>query len=434
MQEPPKTLFNRNFMVQWQGQTVSRLGSQVFSIAMVFWIKHATGSATIMGLLSLISGLPAVLLMPIGGTFADRFSRRSIIIIGDLLRGIAVCALAAMLYLAPDAVGPILVALFVVSVFNGLVGSFFGPAISATIPDLVPANRVTAANSLGQLSMQASAFLGGGLGGVLYRLLGAPLLFLLNGLSFLYSSGSELFVKIPQVLPETQGDARAQMKAFWNDLVAGMRYVWVMPGLRELVLLSAILSFFSAPIIILLVFYVEDFLKAAPDWYGYIMAGFGVGTVVGYVLAGILRVPSKTRAAVLIAFTLADSLGYSLLGLMRQPLLALILAGLGGLTSGYVTVNITTLIQVTTPSEIRGRVVGLLAALSSSLTPIAMGLAGVIADLLHQNIPAIYIGCGAIMTAATLWLSTSRGFRSILAFEFALPAAEQGTGAGPSAR
>lgn len=433
MQEPPKTLFNRNFMVQWQGQTVSRLGSQVFSIAMVFWIKHATGSATIMGLLSLISGLPAVLLMPIGGTFADRFPRRSIIIIGDLLRGIAVCALAAMLYLAPDAVGLILVALFVVSVFNGLVGSFFGPAISATIPDLVPANRVAAANSLGQLSMQASAFLGGGLGGVLYRLLGAPLLFLLNGLSFLYSSGSELFVKIPQVLPETQGDSRAQMKAFWNDLVAGMRYVWVMPGLRELVLLSAILSFFSAPIIVLLVFYVEDFLKASPDWYGFIMAGFGVGTVVGYVLAGILRFSSKTRAAVLIAFTLADSIGYGLLGLVHQPLLALILAGLGGLTSGYVTVNITTLIQVTTPSEIRGRVVGLLAALSSSLTPIAMGLAGVIADLLHQNIPAIYIGCGAIMTAATLGLSTSRGFRSILAFEFVPPAAKQPAGADASA-
>ena len=76
-------------MLQWQGQTVSRVGSQLFSAAMVFWIKRTTGSASIIGLISLVAGLPGVLLIPIGGVVADRYSRRKIMIISDLLRGLA---------------------------------------------------------------------------------------------------------------------------------------------------------------------------------------------------------------------------------------------------------------------------------------------------------------------------------------------------------
>ena len=81
---------------------------------------------------------------------------------------------------------------------NATVSAFFGPANSASIPDLVPADRVNSANSLGQLSMQISVFLGQGLGGLLFRLLGAPVLFLVNAISFLYASASEVFVGYPR--------------------------------------------------------------------------------------------------------------------------------------------------------------------------------------------------------------------------------------------
>lgn len=423
MQEQPTKLFNRNFFLQWQGQTVSRLGSQVFSIAMVFWIKRATGSASIMGLMSLVAGLPAILLMPIGGALADRFRRKSIIILGDFLRGLAVTTLAALIFLRPDQTALILAGLFAVAVFNGLVNAFFSPAIGATIPDLVPRDKVTAANSLGQLSIQASVFVGQGLGGVLFRLLGAPLLFLLNGLSFFYASFSELFVHIPQVVPERKGDWRSQMRVFRDDLAEGMRYVWHRPGLRELVLLSAIISFFTAPLAILLPFYVEDFLRVKPDWYGFILAAFGVGTLLGYLAAGIVRPAPHTRSRVIVLLTLVAGVTFGLLGVVIRPAAALTFAVLGGFAGGFITVNITTLVQVTTPGEIRGRVVGLLAALSGSLTPLAMGLAGVTADLLGQNIPLIYLASGAIMTVAALVISSGKAYRSILATDFAAEAA-----------
>ena len=79
------------------------------------------------------------------------------------------------------------------------------------------------------------------------------------------------------------------------------------------------------------------------------------------------------------------------------------------------TVNITTIVQVATPGEIRGRVFGLLGSLSASLAPIAMGLSGIVADLVNQNIPLIYVSCGVIMTVLSLAVTASRHFRQFLA-------------------
>jgi MFS family permease len=428
VQEPDK-LFNRNFALQFQGQAISRLGSQMFMAGLLFWIKHATGSAALMGVLSMVASLPGVFLMPVGGALADRYPRRLIIIIGDLIRGLALLALTGFMLTNPTAVPAILVGLFVVSVINGIVGSFFGPALAATIPDLVPANKVNAANSLGQLSMQASLFIGQALGGVMYRLVGAPILFLFNGLSFLYSSTSEVFVKIPQTIPEAKGSWREQFREFGHTIAEGFRYVWDKPGLRAMLYFSAALSFFTAPILVLMPFYVEDTLRARTDWYGFLLAGYAVGTMFGFLLAGILRVPAQSRARLMLTISVLVPLGFVGLGLARSAGVALLLTLVGGAAAGYVTVNITSLIQVTTPSEIRGRVVGLLAALSTALTPISSGLAGIVADLVGQNIRLIFIACGAITALIALLLSTSSSYRAIMATEFdQAPLQERGPG------
>ncbi|MFZ5918975.1 MAG: MFS transporter [Chloroflexota bacterium] len=415
MAAQPVKLMNRNFFLLWQGQFVSTWGSQAFAVAMIFWIKHVTGSAALMGLLQMLAGLPAVVLGPIGGAFADRYSRRQIIILSDLVRGVVVLALAGLVFLLPEATQLTLVALFVVAVLISSISAFFGPAISAAIPDLVPRSKVASANSLGQMALQLSLFIGQGLGGTFYRLLGASVLFLIDGSSYLFAAASETFVDIPQTMPRQDGGWRKQLGQFRQDIAEGLRYIWGQKGLRELVFVSAFLVFFTAPVIVLLPFFVEDTLQVAIDWYGFLLAAYGLGTLMGYLFAGALQFSAQTRKRLMILFIVLESAGYGLLGLIEVPEMALVLALLGGFTGGFVTVNITTILQVATPGEIRGRVFGLLATISGSLTPVAMGLAGVVADLLDQNIPLIYATCGVIMLLLTLWVSASREFRSLLA-------------------
>jgi DHA3 family macrolide efflux protein-like MFS transporter len=114
--EQPTKLLNRNFFLLWQGQFISRLGSQVVAVALVFWIKHATGSAALMGPIQMASSLPAVILAPIGGAFADRYSRRKIIVLSDALRGVAMLSLVSLMFVAPGATDTILLWLLAVSI------------------------------------------------------------------------------------------------------------------------------------------------------------------------------------------------------------------------------------------------------------------------------------------------------------------------------
>lgn len=413
----PTTLWNRNILLLWQGQFVSNFGSQAFTIAVVFWVKEATGSATLMGMVFMLGSLPAILLGPLSGTLADRHSRRNIILVCDLLSGALVLAVAALVIAAPGAAGLILAAIMVATVALGALGTFLNPAIVAAIPDLVPERKVGTANAVSQLGMELSTLLGQAVGGVLFQLLGAPILFVLNGLSYLFSAASESFITIPQRIPERSARLREQLADFRHDLAEGLRYVWRARGLRGLVLLSSIGNFFNVPIIVLLPFFIEDSLGLSPEWYGYTLAVYSAGTMAGYLGAGAIATRGRARARIAIAFMFLEALSYGLIALTGAPALALVIAGAAGCMSGYLLVTVTTVVQIATPGELRGRVFGLLATISGTLTPIAMALAGIVADLTGQRIPAIYLGCSAAMLVVALLTALSRDIRRFLASE-----------------
>ena len=409
-------LLNRNFVLLFQGQFVSQLGSFIYFVAIVFWIKHATDSATIVGLIAMVATIPGILLGPFGGTFADHFSRKKIIVIGDIINGLTISSIAALLYFSPESTDLIITLLFIEAVINGTVMSVFRPAIAAAVPDIVPEKSIDTANGMLQSSMQIAMLFGQTIGGVLFQILGAPVVMLIDGVTYLFSALSESFISIPQKKREESESWSAGFQKFKSDTWEGVRHVQRAEGLKGLFLVIALINFFTAPFGVLLPFFVEDTLGSTPAWFGYIIGGMAVGSIIGSIAAGTLNIAPKRKGAAVIASLSLLAAGFVAFAYSSGPVVALFILGFVGMAAGIVSVLITSVIQLSTPTEIRGRVFGLLGTLSAGLTPISLGLAGVIADALDRNIPLIYIASGLCLLALMPVLIFDKSFHSLMAY------------------
>jgi DHA3 family macrolide efflux protein-like MFS transporter len=411
----PTRLWNRNFFLLWQGQTVSQVGNEAFLIAMALWIKETTGSATLMGLMMTASALPSVLLAPFGGTFADRHSRVRIIIGCDALAGLATLGLGVAILSGASAKSVLIPLLFAVTLFGSVIRAFFGPAIQAAIPDLVPAERLPAANSLNQLSIQTAVFAGQAVAGFLYRYLGAALLFVVDGVSYLFAAVSELFITDTWKKPERAPATGGVFREFLHETLEGLRYVGKQTGMRDFILVACLLNFLGMPMFVLMPFYVDKALGAGVEWYGFLTAAVSIGSILGYVLAGTLPLRGATRGWTLVSGLLLGPLFLSAIGFVHLRWLALALCFGSGLSLGLVNIYLLTLLQSSTPAELRGRVIGLFVTLAAGLTPLGMALGGILGDLTGKNIPLIFGGCGALSVLVTVALATRSECRKFLA-------------------
>ena len=414
-------LFNKNFLLLWQGQFVSRLGNQVYSYAMIIWLATTFDSPALNGLLGMLAGIPVVLLSAIGGTVADRFSRKKIIVTVDFLNGIAVLTLAALFLFLPDSLPNknyiLLIGLFAVSIFTATNMAFFGPAISASIPDIVPKKAINQANSMGQLSRQTAQFFGMGAGARLLDVLGAPILVLIDGISFIFSAFSETFIDIPQNIPEKSKKISDQIKQFKKDIGEGLDFIRQNRGLSRLVFFSIFSSFFATSITVLMPFYIKDTMKLPQYWLAILLIAFGVGTMVGYGYVSISKMRGKTRGNLMVFFMVMQGSGYGLLALFPYPYIAMAIIFVGGIFNGFIVINITTILQLTTPSHIRGRVFGVLTTISGSIAPLGMAVSGFVAELLGGNIPLVYFGSGVMTVLITLIMSSNRPFRKFISYQ-----------------
>ena len=408
-------LFNRDFVLLWQGQLVSRMGSQALTIGMMFWTMEATGSASLMGALMMVGTLPAVVLGPLAGTVADRVSRKWILVFCDAGSGLVLLGLVVPFFLQDVPQQILIFCLVGMSLLVGVLQAFFLPASTALLPDLVPKEKLAAANGLDQGSLQLSTLIGQSVGGVLYKLLGAPVLFVIDGVSYLFSAVSESFIRVaPGARSEEQG--ASVREAYRKDLVEGLRYVWERRGMRDFLLLAAVVNFFAMPILVMLPFLVSDGLGKGAEWYGFLLAGFGGGALLGYAAAGGLQLAPRRRAATLLSMLVVQSGLLAGLGFVHRPWVALaMMIGIGAL-NGFFNIILTTAFQVGSDESLRGRVMGVVMTVAMGIAPLGMALGGVLGDLTDKNLPLIFGLCGALIVLATLLLGSRRSVREFLAF------------------
>ncbi len=422
--KPGARLWNRSFTLLWQGQLISSIGKNAFALTALLWIKDATGSGTLSGLLTGLAMLPMVLLGPVAGVFVDRVNRGRMIAWTDVAGGLLVSAAAALFFLVPAERDLLLAAVFVVSLGTGLLDTFSQPSILAAIPDLVPREKLEAANSLNMSGLHIAMLVAQGFAGLLYVLVGAPALVTANAVAYLWAGFTELGIRTPDRRKAAEPGARP-LQRFAAELAEGARFVWRHRGFRTMLAVFTALNFFVTPLLALMAFFVEDYLHLGHQWLGYLMASYGAGGLLGFALAGALPARGRSREILVAGATVGQSAMIPLMLLV--PLAPFELAGflVAGIMGGLVNVNVITLMQTAAPPELRGRVQSLATTVSAGVMPVGMALSGVLFDLSGRNFWLVIGVPGLAMLAVSAAALLSRPYRSFLVTTPSSPSASE---------
>lgn len=397
-------LWTPSFLILWQGQLISIAGDAVYSIALGFWVLDATGSTALMGALMAASTLPGVLISPFAGVWIDRTDKKRLFILMDLVRGACVVLLASAAYRGWIAVWMV----FAAGILLSVCGAVFSPGILSALPDLVPRSKISNANSAFSVVTSGSNMIGSVAGGFLYQALGAPVLFLFDGLSFLFSGATLPFVKIPN-------GAKKEKAQFFADMADGFRYLWRQAGLRIILAATACSNFFSFIGIVLLLPFCQTTPFLGAGRYGVVMGSYMAGAMAGFLFLSAVTVKAERRTAVFAAAGAACCLcAVAAVNVGFFPVMVALIV-FAGFANSMVNVLLISAVQISTPQEVRGKVLSFMNMITQGLTPFAMALGGV----LGQVLPIRPVISGAFLATLAVLLSAdlAASFRAYLTSE-----------------
>ncbi|MDG3546757.1 MULTISPECIES: MFS transporter [Methanobacterium] len=365
-----------------QGQFISIMGDMVYEIALGFWVLAFTGSPALMGTLMATSLLPGVLLAPFAGVVVDRSSRKKLMILTDMIRGITIILVAVTAIMGLLQLWMV----FLAGVILGIGGAFFGPAAMSVLPQMVPQNKLTNANSLFGIANTGADILGNSLGGILYVLIGAPLMFLINGISFIISGISISLAKIPK-----NKTSEITSQNFISDLTKSLGFIWKLKGLFYIMILFSIFSFLVHIAVVLLIplFQFTPGLGAAK--YGIAVACFTAGMFLGMIVLSAMAIHPSKRAALMLVSLCISNLCLVLFALTTDFYLMSFLLLIAGISESVVNVFILSSIQSVVPDDMMGKIMGLVGTVTMALIPLAMITGGILAEFFP--IRTIFLVC-----------------------------------------
>jgi len=363
---PLRSLENRSLRLFFAGQTVSLAGTWMQSVAQGWLIWRLTRSSEMLGLVGFLGQVPVSLFGVVAGSIADRYPRRTVVLLTQANAIVQASLLAAITLFG--VVEPWHV--MVLAAMLGLTYAFEIPARQALLAELAGADMPNAI-ALNSSIVNAARVLGPALAGWAVATVGEGWCFAFNALSFAGTFYALWVMEVPPPPSVAPGGHRAH-------LAEGLRYAWHTPHVRALLLLLFASSLLAMPYATLLPVVAAEVLRGGPTLFGWLQALAGAGAFAGALHLLLRRgLGGLLRRIGLGATCLAA--GVLVLGLSRSAplsLAALALTGLGFITQMAGTM---TLLQGLCPNELRGRVMGLFSTLFVGTTPFGALLYGLVA-------------------------------------------------------
>ncbi len=337
-------LRHRDFRLLWTGQTVSMMGNGIYSVALPFQMIQLGGSPLQLGTGFTIFSTAQLLTVLFGGAIVDRVPRRRVILTSDAVSAVVVGGIALLGFMHRLEI----VDLYVASAFFGAAFSFYSPAMSAIMPELVPSDVLVPGNALRGLSSQSARVFGPLIGGVVVSSLGPPAGFAIDAATFAVSFAVFSFARPPAHEPPPR-------TRLLSDIREGVAFTFSVPWLWVSIIGFATTNgFFFAGFTVALPFLVLHALHGGAATLGLVGAAAGVGEVTGGLLVGNVRI-RKLGAGVYIASGL---LGVGFAGYGIVPYLPVVLVAAFAFAAAIVVSNTLweSALQKHVPRRLMGRV------------------------------------------------------------------------------
>lgn len=390
-----RALRSRNYRLYFTGQMVSLVGSAMQMTALLWLVntmyEEERTAAFWLGVVGFAGPIPSLVCAPIAGALADRWNRRTIILVTQVL------AMGQAAILAVLALGGWITIIHVVvlSAWMGVVFSFEIPARQAFVVEMIDnPEDLTNAIAMNSSILHGGRLLGAALGGLLTAFFGAGVCFLLNAVTFLAVIAALLLMRFP---PRVKVDSPPRVM---RHLVEGWLYSARHPAISSMLLLAGLVSLMGFSYSSLLPVFVRHVLGAGSGGYGALVSATAVGALVGAgYLAGRMHVRGLER--ILASGPILIGAGMIAFALSRSFTLSLALMPILGIGQILLMSSINTLIQTLVDDDKRGRVMSLYSLTFMGLMPIGSLLMGVLSKWIGP--PLTVLTGGAACVLGGLW-------------------------------
>ena len=401
MQDLLNTTFSslqvRNYRWYWISTLASYAGMQMDMVVRGWLIFQMTGSALALGIVSLASGVPIVVISVFSGAIADRVHKRNTLILFQSGAAVIALTIAALI-----ATGSIQWWYFIIAaVLQGIIFSFIAPLRQALIPELVERRYLLNAVALGSASLNIMRIAGPSLAGILLAIIGSAMTYGIITMNYGIGAVLLLFISIQFI-------ANEQKPTVFSDIAQGFQFIRSNRNILLLLIIAFIPTIFGLPYIYMMPVLAGKVLNVGETGLGWMMATIGLGALIGSLAIGSLE-NFRRKGMLIMILVLLFSTGLCLIAFSKSFALTLILLFFIGMgATGYFTLN-NTLIIHNTPYNMLGRVTSIF-WITFGLMPIGALPMGALAEAVSTP-TALLIEGSIVAIFAVIMLAFSKRIR-----------------------
>ena len=383
---------HRNFRLYFSGQLISFTGTWMTTTAQGWLVYQLTGSKALLGVVAAAASAPMLFFATWGGWVADRYPKRSVVVTTQICSMILSLTMAALVW--TQIVQPWHI--IVVAVLGGINMAFDMPARQSFVIEMTSREDLMNAISLNSSAFNCARIIGPSIAGLLMANVGIAMCFLIDGVSFIPVIAGLLLMRLPKKEARLESESGPLGQA-----LEGFRYVWQHRRVLTILTLFTVVGIFGWSYSVLMPAFARDVLHLGARGYGLLMAGSGVGALLGALTVASAGHILSTRAMSLGGVWIFSA-ALILFAFNKNLYLAVLLLALVGFGIVLYFSTSNTVLQSIVPDEMRGRVMGIWALIFGGMIPLGSLEAGVLADFIGT--PAT-MAIGALICALAAFVT-----------------------------